>query len=130
LKIRAEQMGVFEEEVQRRFLLHVVDHLRQHYAASVHAVSDERLEQRVRSGIARARRYGLTWESSIAAFVTLMFVIAPNFDEHPAMRKALTDRRTPPDDRIELMMMNTSDDDWSQAAANADPRAWEPGRQG
>jgi hypothetical protein len=69
--------------------------------------------------IARAVRYDLTWDTSITAFVAIMFAVAPNFDEQPAIRAVMNDERVPPNLRIDALWDRTTDDDWEEAALYA-----------
>ena len=80
----------------------------------------------VRCGVGQARSYGMTWESSLAAFVVLMFEVAPNFEEHPLIRRVLQLPSVPPDSRIEELWKRTLDVHWQAARQNYDPDAWHP----
>jgi hypothetical protein len=78
----------------------------------------------VRSGVARGRAHGLTWESSLTKFVALMFVIAPNFDRQPAAAAVLSDASLAPDERVDALIDRLSERDWRQARAAANAGAW------
>jgi hypothetical protein len=79
----------------------------------------------VGQGVARARAYGLTWESSITSFVILMFKVAPNFDQHPAINRALNDTQVAPDARIQRLLEVTTSSDWWEAKDRYDRAAWQ-----
>jgi hypothetical protein len=125
VRLREDQIHALEDETGGRFIYRVVAHLRQHHAGALTDLSDETVAYRVRIGVVRAWRYGLTWQSSIAAFVALMFVIAPNFDEHPVLRRILNDRSVEPGARIDHLMNTATAEDWAEAAAAADSSAWQ-----
>src|SRR5262245_14830183 len=110
LKIRPEQMEVFQPVAERAFVRRVVEHLRETYADIVvqfpneviliKQISDERLYRLVKQGITWAREYGMDWESSVTAFVVLLFVAAPNFDQHPLIQRVLKDERVEANSRM------------------------------
>ena len=53
----------------------------------------ETLETMIRTGLARARTHGFTSEADLAGFVAVMLETAPNFDDHPLLRRGLRDER-------------------------------------
>ncbi len=75
--------------------------------------------------MARAKDHGLKLESSLASFVILMFEIAPNFDEHPVFKKYMNDSSVDPDDRVDRMLDQATDQDWDEARSRYDFVAWE-----
>jgi hypothetical protein len=136
LKIREEQLGAFSPVAEAAFLRRVVGHVRRHHAdaavrlpdaptaTTVKQLPEERLTEMVRRGLARARRYGLTLETTLTGFVAIMFAVAPNFDAHPLLRRVLTDETVPPDSRLDEMMSKTSAENWVQVERSYDPDAW------
>src|SRR5262245_48265176 len=134
LKIRSEQMEAFQPVAEAAFVRRVVEHLREHQSATViqfadevvplKQISDERLQAMVRTGIARARAYGMDWESSITAFVVTMFVAAPNFDKHPLIQRVLNDERVDSNSRMDELWERTSEDNWEAVKRTYDPAAW------
>jgi hypothetical protein len=67
----------------------------------------------------------MTWESSLMAFVAIMFVAAPNFDQHPLIGRVLKDEAVAPDARINQLWERTTDQNWEAVAQNYDPSAWD-----
>jgi hypothetical protein len=134
LRIRKTQLHVFQAAADAEFEWRVAEHLRvEHPDAGVRLpeggallseIPEGRLLELVRGGIARARAYGMTWQSSITAFVVLMFVVAPNFDRHPLIRHVLTDSGVRPDERLDALWENTTQENWQAAADNYDPASW------
>src|SRR5947209_833896 len=105
LNIRREQMDVMNAVAEADFERRLSEHLRQNYADSVVRLPDggeftvstlvaETFDTLVRAGMARARAHELTFESSIATFVALMFHVCPNFDEHRLCQVLLADEQT------------------------------------
>src|SRR5215208_5758740 len=119
LIIRAEQLEIFRPVAEAAFVRRVVERLREHHADTViqlpnevilvKQISDDRLYEMARFAIARAREYGMDWESSVTAFVVLMFVAAPNFDKHPLLQRVLRDERVAVNSRIDQLWERTSE---------------------
>jgi len=134
LIIRPEQLEAFqahaEVDFEKRVALHILEEhadvlVRLHgRTIGVAEIPEEVLRKMIKSGLARARGYGMEHESSLAVFVSLMFAVAPNFDEHPLIRRVLLDEREPPDSRIELLGEHVTDENWEAAEQNYDPLAW------
>lgn len=115
LKISKRQLAVIGHSVEDAYAREMARYLREEHEEDVAAYSDEELYPRVEVAIDRAVRYGLTWDESITAFVAIMFTIAPNFDEQPAIRAVLEDKSVPPNLRIDELWGRTSDEDWDEA---------------
>lgn len=115
LKIRKEQMDVFQQQAEINFVDYVVKLLRNNYAEVVKDVPEDKLYKRVEYGIQRAREYGLTWKNNLSTFVTLMFVIAPDFDRSPAFRRHLTAESVPPNERMDVLLGEITEADWRNA---------------
>jgi hypothetical protein len=140
LKIRPSQLKAFQHVADSALEEEIVRHLREEHPYATarifegeFAVVDlppETLRGMVKTGVARARSYGLTWESSIKSFIVLMFVTAPSFDGHPIIRRILQDEHTPPDDRIERLWESTTDENWEAVAQDYDPGAWGLAQEG
>lgn len=136
LTIRQEQLDAFERVTEAAFERRVLTYLLENHVDAVvrlpagefgvAELPEELLQEIVRSGIARARTHDLTWESTVTAFVVIMFTVAPNFDEHPLIRRALNDARFEPNARLDEMWDSTSNENWETARASYDPAAWIP----
>lgn len=139
LKIRPAQIKAFTPAAEAAFERRVAVYLREEHAEEVvtlpaggdevaelvvRDLDDETLLKMVRAGIARARSYGMTWESTITAFVVLMFAVAPNFDSHPLIRRVLEDTEVKPELRIEQLWEQTTEENWEVAAQGYDAREW------
>jgi len=124
LAIRAPQMRVFEQQAEDRFIAELAAHFRREFAVDTGELSAADLETLMRAAVARARKHGLTWESSISGFITLMFNIAPNFDEHPAFRRALSDPALDEEDRIGAIFHRVNPEQWAEAEDAFDDAAW------
>ena len=124
LHIREEQMAVFQQQAEINFIDSVVEHLRTEFAEVVKDIPDDKLHKRVEYGIQRAREYGLTWKNDLNAFVTLMFEIAPDFDRFPVFRNYLTDECVSPNERMGVLLRETTEVDWQNAQQAPSPNNW------
>lgn len=135
LKIRPEQFAGFQPVAERAFIRRVVEHLRENHSDLVvqfanevmliKQIADEKLYTLVKRGIGRARALGMDWESGITAFVVLLFVAAPNFDQHPLIQRVLKDERVPANSRTEQLWERTSEENWEAVRKNYDVKAWD-----
>jgi hypothetical protein len=135
LKIRDEQFEVFQPQADARFVADVVRHLREEYAdavvqlpsgaASVGQLPSGDLHAMVSGGLERARRYGMVSEAAIASFIVLMFVVAPNFDEHPLINRVLRDATLLPDSRVDALWERTTGENWEAAEQNYRASCWD-----
>lgn len=101
---------------------HIVTHLGEEQPELIAELGDEELRRRVVAGIARAHRHRFVQPESVTAFVTLMFLVAPDFDQHPAIARALRLHGAEAD-RLRLLFQRTREQDWDEAAASS--RGWE-----
>ncbi len=135
LSIRAEQISVIEAVAQEKFVHRIAVHLLEEYPKAVVTLPDdakfpvdelpeEMLYDLVRVGIARARSYGLTFESAIAAFTAVMFEVAPNFDAHRLCQVLLDDEEIEPNARLDELMNVLNEKNWESVRAEYDPNAW------
>ncbi len=101
---------------------HIVTHLAEEQPALIAELGDEEVKRRAAAGIARAHARGFVQPESVTAFVALMFLVAPDFDAHPAIARALRLRGTEAE-RLRLLFERTREEDWDQAAAAS--KGWE-----
>lgn len=125
-KLRDSHFEAFQPLTDKLLVGRIVLHLHEHHSEVIGRLPDDLLREMVAGGIARARRHGLTWESSLTLFVALMFEIAPNFDEHPVIRSILEEPTLPPDERLDLLPDRISDEEWEEARQSYDRNAWFP----
>jgi hypothetical protein len=135
LKIRNEQIAAFQPVADAEFVRRIAEFVRNNHARSVirtpqgptliSRLPEAQFEKMVEHAVTRAKSYGLTWESSITGFVILMFKVAPNFDQHPAINRALTDKQVSADERIKKLLEVTTSSDWWEAKDSYDASAWQ-----
>lgn len=118
LVIRDEQMDTLQQHAEADFVRRIMSHLREHQDAEVYRLSDEELRARVEYGIEKARSYRITWEKEVTLFVQLMFSTAPDFDMQDNIWVILTDEFEEPNEKMDYLLDNTTDEDWEEAAEN------------
>lgn len=137
-KVRAQQFETLEKQGQHEFPSRVLAHLRQHHSEctlkvsngretaseAIKNVSESTLRTLIARGLERAAGFGLTWQSSLLAFVVTMFVCSPNFCEHPKMARIMRDARIPPNLRLLAAVRLMSLQDWDAAAQMYRPESW------
>lgn len=92
--------------------------------ARVTGYDDEELTSMVKIGIARARSHGLTKAEVIAAFVAVMFEVAPRFDEQGEISEVLNDERLSPEVRFFQIFDRVQDAAWIEASKKYDDSFW------
>ena len=123
--LRSVQLEAMGKAAEPSFEDETCVYLRTNHAAEVAALNDSVLKRRVKIAIARARSHGVDLQSSITAFVALMFVIAPNFDEHPIANQVLHDETVPANDRLSLLPQRMSLEGWQDVRSQSNPKVWE-----
>jgi hypothetical protein len=134
LKIKSEQIRLFQPEAEAAFVREVMEYLRENHAAqevetprgktTVRALPDAALREMVEDGIRRGRDYRIDWRSTLISFVVLLFVGAPNFDEHPKVSGFFVGAETVDDAALESLLDEMTDEDWDEVENNYDSQAW------
>jgi hypothetical protein len=91
---------------------------------AVAELPESEIRQMVRLGIAKARQYGMTWQSSVAAFTVLMFDVGPSLDQHPTVRAELTHPDVPDQSRVEHLVAAVPATVWQEVRKSYDGQAW------
>jgi hypothetical protein len=128
LVIREQQIQSFIADSDDRLVELIAQTVREMNPDRIADLDEAQLTRSVIFGVERARSHGLRRSETIAAFVAVMFEIAPNFDEQPQIKNALADANYPPDERFDLLWQRTSDDDWIEAVSLYDAEIWFPGK--
>lgn len=134
LKIRSEQIRAFQPNAEEAFTNRVTQYLKQNHAdttvrlpkeeGKIEQIPETTLRELVRGGISRARKYEINWKSSLISFVVLMFLAAPNFDEHAKAAEVLSDEKIEANKRLEQLMKEMTDADWAEVEKNYDSKIW------
>ena len=131
LVIRQEQIDALIKGTDEEFVEFLVGHAKEEFPEKVAERDDETLRTMVRGGVRRAESHGFTTAEDITAFISIMFEIAPNFDEQPQIKTVLDDENFPPEDRIErLWSPLVTEEAWEEAEKNYNENAWFPDQEG
>lgn len=125
-KVPRSQLDAMLQIDENSFVSFIIEHLGQESPELIDGISTETLREMVSNGLARGRSHGLRNSGDLTAFVSVMFEIAPNFDEQPAIRRALGDETIPIDERFDSIFERVPDTAWTEAARDYDPDAWFP----
>ena|ERR1041385_7069612 len=78
----------------------------------------------IKVGIDRARSHELSRAEDIAAFVAVMFEIAPNFDEQAQINDLLNHPKMTPTFRFYQIFEGIPDEAWEEAESNYNTETW------
>ncbi|WNG62309.1 hypothetical protein F0U59_52150 [Archangium gephyra] len=120
-KAQIDGMILYDES---SFVAFVANHIQEESPDLVLGLPFDSLRDMVVAGLERARGHGLRTPENLTAFVSIMFEIAPNFDEHPAIAKVLRDSSIPIDERMDALFTKLPPSAWEQAERCYDPEAW------
>ncbi len=83
LKIRAEQIEVFEQAAIRNFIERMVVYMQETFPKHYEILGRDKVRDLVRYGIEQAKAHELTAERSIRLYTTLMLMFGSRFDADP-----------------------------------------------
>src|SRR5438309_6607152 len=121
MRIRSEQLRLMGAAFETQFELALAAHIRQHHREASTGIADPDLRARVRIGVLQAKRYGLSWQSSIACFVGLMFEYGSSFADHPLINPYL--RSSQPDLALDKAIDSLTDEQWDRIDRET-PKTW------
>lgn len=90
----------------------------------VQVYEDQQLDSMVKIGIDRARARGLEFAEDIAAFVAIMFEVAPRFDEQPDINAVLSGEALPPNLNLETLFARAGEPYWIDAEKKYEDSFW------
>ena len=94
LRIRPEQMSVFDEHMRRSFEARLVAHVAKRFRPECALAGEDATRARVRAGIERAVACGVTIEADVARYIELMYQFGDGFDQSPWAAPILQDPHT------------------------------------
>jgi hypothetical protein len=98
LKIRKEQMAVFEQEAAQKFEDHMVQHLREFAPSHFKILEEAEIRKIIQYGINRAQSNNLRSERSIKVYIETMFMLGSGFasdPQYPWAAEILNDESVP-----------------------------------
>lgn len=130
LIIREEQIQHFIAADEEQLIEAISQAIRDFNADRVADYEDEKLGKMVKIGIERAKSHELTRGQDIAAFVAVMFEIAPKFDEQEEIKTLLNETMFPADERFYQLFERVSDEAWLEAETLYEDTLWFPAKTG
>lgn len=127
MKLSKEQEDHYLQQDEEKFVGLVVEHLQEESPELIANLVDDSLREMIANGLKKARSYGINTDAQLIGFVSIMFEIAPNFDEQPDIHKILSSDKIPANDKFELIFGDAvSEEAWAEAENNYDEEAWFP----
>lgn len=127
LVIRREQLEAFIAPDETALVQVVSRAVREANGERLSGYDDKELTTMVKIGIERARSRGLKFAEDIAAFVAIMFEVAPRFDEQAEINAALSDENLTPELRLETLFARANEPAWTEAEKKYEDSFWFPG---
>lgn len=128
ITIRPNQFDQFLQHDAEVFIDHLLQFITDTMPDEIRGIPTHLVREQIRVAVARARKYGLTTDEQVMGFVSVMFEIAPNFDQEPVLQKVLTDTRLKPSERWEALFADRPELNaaWERAAHPKfyDANAW------
>lgn len=119
LIIRTPQVAALDGQLQRGFEIRLRQALEEHYIHVLPRLPLSAREVVVTNMLARAKSWGITWESAMVRFAEIMLAVAPSFDEQARIRAVLS--AAGPDINLTVLTLEkrVADDAWAQAEAES-----------
>ena len=124
LVIRKDQIQHFIAADDAQLAVVVAEAVRKANGERVAEYGDKELAAMVKIGIERARTHELTKAEDIAAYVAVMFEVAPRFDEQPDIRTLLNDASFSPEIRFYQLFERIQEKSWQEAEKRYDDSFW------
>jgi len=127
MKITKHQYDHYLQLDEEKFIDLILEHLGIESPELVANLQPEILREMIANGLAKARGYGINMDNQLIGFVSIMFSIAPNFDEQPDINKILSSTSIPADEKYDLIFEDdVSEQAWADAEDHYDDLAWFP----
>lgn len=124
LTISKEQIQYFIAKTDSDLASLIVQTILDANPERVSIYDDKKLQEMVKIGIKRAESHGLELIEDIAAFVTIMFEVAPNFDEQEDIKNIFADTNFTASENLTNLWERTSDEAWEEAEQSYKADVW------
>jgi len=104
LVIRAAQMKALAEVAEKAFVERASDYLRETFPEKCAELGPEAVHRWVRSGLEKARGYGLRLDVEVLRYLNLMYTFGWDFDRLPWAAEILDDTEVSAAGKIEELM--------------------------
>lgn len=100
LQLNERQMASMQEATDAVAATRIGRRLRKSLTRELDDKPDFWLQAFCELGIARAREWGMSSERSLQAYISMLLVLGPRFDEDEGVQRVLRDEQVPADARI------------------------------
>jgi hypothetical protein len=101
--IRKDQMEAFSPKDRETLAAHIYHHLLDSNPETLRGLPTIHALDMIMTSIKRAEGHGFSEPEHLMGFVSVMFEMAPNFDEEPTFEKILADSKRTPEQRWEAL---------------------------
>ena len=122
LEIRSQQLASMQRCRDEEFAEQLLAMLRTEYSERGDVWQRKKLLQSVLGYLAKARRYGLTTDRELRAFVSLQLFVREGWDEFPPIAEILRNTNFDAGSRLEHVLFGLDEEDWLAV------KAWTPGK--
>ena len=132
--LRQQHQSAFQTKAEADFVREVMNYLRENHADTfvklpngefkVVDLPEKTLQKMVEGGIAKARNYEIERRQHLISFIVIMFVSAPNFDEHSKVSSILNLNNQTPAVKFESLWIEISDEHWEEVGKKYDSSQW------
>lgn len=129
LVIRQEQIQHFIAEDDIALVRLIRQIMRECCPVRVENYSDKILDGMIKLGMEKAKKHNFAKAETVAAYVAVMFEIAPNFDEQPMIKQVLEDPNYVVDDRFFQLWQRVDEKVWQEAEDGYDAKMWFPDKK-
>lgn len=126
LIIRSDQKRAFPRAVEENLECRLVAHAQRVFPEQCERMGEPAVRERVRAGMAAARRWGIEGQYDVSRYVDLLFLLGPDFgadDGCPWARPILADPSLAPAARLDKLYERARE----AVAARRGPRSDSPG---
>ena len=125
LVIRQAQIDTMVKGTEDEFITFVANHIKSEKPEITEERDEETLRKMVKGGIRRAESYDFSRAEDIMAFVSIMFEVAPNFDQPDEIRTVLEHDKLSPEMRLEHLWTDAVPEEaWDKAEKGYEEDAW------
>lgn len=122
--LKTTQIQLFIASDENQLVEVIAQSIRAANGERVAGYDDKDLGSMVKIGIERARSHELTRAEDIAAYVAVMFEVAPRFDEQPEFREVFHDALFSPEARFYQIFDRVKEDAWIEAQKKYEDSFW------
>lgn len=126
ISIRNEQIDAFSPQDDEDIIIFIIEHLNNEHYEYISEIPLDTLHEMAHNALIRSRSYNINEFEDIVVFISLMFVMAPNFSEEPQFKNILSDKKITATEKIDKLLADGFDSNWKNVQKNYNGDAWFP----